>query len=148
MTNSKPRVLATRHFPSAVEARLMASFDAVLEPRGPALRRPRLAKATEGCEGIMVRRGRSDERRHFASLPASVKIVSTFSVGYEHIDVAAAAKRKIAVTIHPRRADRRHRRHKRSSACWAPPAGRTEGTTMLRTTTGWAGSRPSSWARM
>ena len=34
-------------------------------------------------------------------MPASVRIIATFSVGYEHVDVAAAAKRGIAVSNTP-----------------------------------------------
>ena len=36
-----------------------------------------------------------------AALPASVKVVATFSVGYDHIDVACAAARGIAVCNTP-----------------------------------------------
>jgi glyoxylate reductase len=36
-----------------------------------------------------------------AKLPSSVKIVATFSVGYEHVDIAAARERDIAVTNTP-----------------------------------------------
>jgi lactate dehydrogenase-like 2-hydroxyacid dehydrogenase len=36
-----------------------------------------------------------------AKLPASVRIMATFSVGYDHIDVAAAVARGIAVTNTP-----------------------------------------------
>jgi glyoxylate reductase len=36
-----------------------------------------------------------------AKLPASVKIIATFSVGHEHVDIAAARRRNIAITNTP-----------------------------------------------
>ncbi|HTN95697.1 MAG TPA: D-glycerate dehydrogenase, partial [Nordella sp.] len=36
-----------------------------------------------------------------AKLPPSIKIIATFSVGYEHVDIAAARSRNIAVTNTP-----------------------------------------------
>ena len=47
MTSSKPKVLATRHFPTDVEARLAASFDAKLNPQDKLYDGPALATASE-----------------------------------------------------------------------------------------------------
>ena len=101
MTIRKPRVLATRHFPPDVEARLAASFDAVLNPEDRLYDGPALAAAAAGCDGIMCAAGDVLNAQTVAALPASVRIIATFSVGYEHVDVAAAAKRGIAVSNTP-----------------------------------------------
>ena len=101
MTTGKPRVLATRHFPPDVEARLAANFDAVLNPEDRLYDGPALIKATDGCDGIMCAAGDPMNAQTIAGLPASVRIIATFSVGYEHVDVAAAAKRGIAVSNTP-----------------------------------------------
>src|SRR5258707_2968942 len=101
MTTGKPRVLATRHFPPDVEARLAANFDAVLNPEDRLYDGPALAKATEGCDGIMCAAGDPMNAQTIAGLPASVRIIATFSVGYDHVDVAAAAKHGIAVSNTP-----------------------------------------------
>ncbi|MFI5002233.1 MAG: NAD(P)-dependent oxidoreductase, partial [Reyranellales bacterium] len=101
MTKRKPRVLATRHFPPDVEARLAANFDAVLNPEDRLYDGPALIKATEGCDGIMCAAGDPLTAATIAGLPASVRIIATFSVGYEHVDVAAAAKRDIKVSNTP-----------------------------------------------
>ena len=50
MTTGKPRVLATRHFPPDVEARLAANFDAVLNPEDRLYDGPALIKAAAGCD--------------------------------------------------------------------------------------------------
>lgn len=141
MSNRKPRVLATRHFPEAVEARLAANFDALLNPEDQLYDGPRLAKAAEGFEGIMCAAGDAMNADTIAALPDSVKIISTFSVGYEHVDVAAAAKRKIVVTNTPdvltdATADI-------TLLCLLGAARRAhEGTTMLRTHK-WVGWEPT-----
>ncbi|MDP1962778.1 MAG: D-glycerate dehydrogenase, partial [Reyranella sp.] len=101
MTIRKPRVLATRHFPPDVEARLAAGFDAVLNPEDRLYDGPALVAASAGCDGIMCAAGDALTAATIAALPASVRIIATFSVGYEHVDVAAAAKRKIAVSNTP-----------------------------------------------
>jgi lactate dehydrogenase-like 2-hydroxyacid dehydrogenase len=101
MTTGRPRVLATRHFPPDVEARLAANFDAVLNLEDRLYDGPALIKATNGCDGIMCAAGDPMNAETIGGLPASVRIIATFSVGYEHVDVAAAAKRGILVSNTP-----------------------------------------------
>jgi lactate dehydrogenase-like 2-hydroxyacid dehydrogenase len=141
MTNRKPKILATRHFPPDVETRLTAGFDAVLNPEDLLYDGPALVKASAGCDGIMCAAGDALNAETIAALPASVRIISTFSVGYEHIDVAAAAKRNIAVSNTPdvltdATADI-------TLLCLLGAARRAhEGTTMLRTRN-WVGWNPN-----
>jgi lactate dehydrogenase-like 2-hydroxyacid dehydrogenase len=141
MTTQKPRVLATRHFPPAVETRLAAGFDAVLNPEDRLYDGPGLVAASAGCDGIMCAAGDALNAATIAALPASVRIIATFSVGYEHVDVAAAAKRGIAVSNTPdvltdATADI-------TMLCLLGAARRAhEGTTMLRTHN-WVGWTPT-----
>ena len=141
MTDRKPRVLATRHFPEAVETRLAASFDAKLNLEDKLYDGPALAKASEGFDGIMCAAGDPLNAETMAALPASVKRIATFSVGYEHVDVAAAAKRGIKVSNTPdvltdATADI-------AMLCLLGAARRAhEGTTMLRTHS-WVGWEPT-----
>ncbi len=140
MTTGKPRVLATRHFPPDVEARLAANFDAVLNPEDRLYDGPALIGATAGCDGIMCAAGDPMNAQTIGGLPASVRIIATFSVGYEHVDVAAAAKRGIAISNTPdvltdATADI-------AMLCLLGAARRAhEGTTMLRTHS-WVGWEP------
>ena len=141
MTTAKPRVLATRHFPPDVEARLAANFDAMLNPEDRLYDGPALIKASLGCDGIMCAAGDPLNAETIAGLPASVRIIATFSVGYEHVDVAAAAKRGIVVSNTPdvltdATADI-------TLLCLLGAARRAhEGTTMLRTHS-WVGWTPT-----
>ncbi len=141
MTTGKPRVLATRHFPPDVEARLAANFDAVLNPEDRLYDGPALIKAAQGCDGVMCAAGDPLNAETIAGLPASVRMIATFSVGYEHVDVAAAAKRGILVSNTPdvltdATADI-------TLLCLLGAARRAhEGTTMLRTHS-WVGWTPT-----
>jgi lactate dehydrogenase-like 2-hydroxyacid dehydrogenase len=141
MTDRKPRVLATRHFPPDVEARLSANFEARLNPEDKLFDGPALVKASEGFDGIMCAAGDPLNADTIAKLPASVKMIATFSVGYEHVDVAAAAKRDIKVSNTPdvltdATADI-------AMLCLLGAARRAhEGTTMLRTHS-WVGWEPT-----
>jgi lactate dehydrogenase-like 2-hydroxyacid dehydrogenase len=101
MSDRKPRVLATRLFPAAVEARLRAHFDAVLNPDDVVYDADQLVQRAAGCEGLMCAAGDPVTAAAIARFPDSLRIIATFSVGYEHIDVAAATKRGIVVTNTP-----------------------------------------------
>ncbi|HSI01025.1 MAG TPA: D-glycerate dehydrogenase [Reyranella sp.] len=140
MTERKPRVLATRQFPEDVEKRLAANFDARLNPEDKLYDGPALTKAAEGFDGIMCAAGDPLNAQTIAALPASVRMIATFSVGFEHVDVAAAAQRSIVVSNTPdvltdATADV-------AMLCLLGAARRAhEGTTMLRTHS-WVGWEP------
>ena len=97
----RPVVVATRHFPDAVEERLQSLFDARLNPEDRALTPDELIARAQGADGLMVAATGKVDADLIGRLPASIRIISTFSVGYEHIDVAAAEKRGILVTNTP-----------------------------------------------
>lgn len=102
---SKPVVLVTRKLPDAVHERLTRDFDARLnlndEPwhKDPALLVQRAADI--GAQGILCAAGDPMTAETIAALPASVKVIATFSVGVDHLNVAAAAARGILVTNTP-----------------------------------------------
>jgi lactate dehydrogenase-like 2-hydroxyacid dehydrogenase len=97
----RPVVVATRHFPDAVEERLQALFDARLNPEDRALTPDELIARAQRADGLMVAATGKVDADLISRLPGSIKIIATFSVGYEHIDVAAAEKRGILVTNTP-----------------------------------------------
>lgn len=140
MTDRKPRVLATRLFPEDVEKRLAANFDARLNPEDRLFDGPALAKTAEGFDAILCAAGDAMNGQTIAALPASIRMIATFSVGFEHVDVAAAAKRNIVVSNTPdvltdATADI-------AMLCLLGAARRAhEGTTMLRTRS-WIGWEP------
>ena len=81
MSKGKPRVIATRHFPPDVEARLAANFDAQLNPDDRLYDGPALARVSAGFDAIMCAAGDALNAATIAALPASVRMIATFSVG-------------------------------------------------------------------
>src|ERR1044072_9430483 len=76
--------------PDRVEDRFRSRYSMVRAP---------LEEVTEiGPDAILCsRRPYRFDRTAIERLPASVKMIATYSVGYDHIDLAAAADRAIAV---------------------------------------------------
>jgi len=102
---AKPVLLLTRKLPPAIEARAARDYDARLnsadEPwyRDGAEIARRAAEC--GAAGILCAAGDPMGAATLGALPEGVKILATFSVGYDHIDVAAAKARGLVVTNTP-----------------------------------------------
>ena len=96
---SKPALLVTRRLPPAVEARAAAEFDARLTASD--LPMPDVIAKAAGADAILTCPGDNFDAEVIAALPASVKVIATFSVGFDHIDIPAATARSIAVCNTP-----------------------------------------------
>lgn len=97
----KPKILATRRYPPNVEARLRRDYDATTNDDDRIFSRDELLANAAGHDGIVCCASEKFTPDVIAELPDSVRIVATFSVGYEHIDVPAAAARGLTVTNTP-----------------------------------------------
>jgi lactate dehydrogenase-like 2-hydroxyacid dehydrogenase len=101
----KPVLLVTRKLPAAIEARAARDYDARLNAEDQPWYRDgaEIARraAAEGAAGILCAAGDPLRADAIAALPDSVRIIGTFSVGYDHIDVPAARARGIVVTNTP-----------------------------------------------
>jgi lactate dehydrogenase-like 2-hydroxyacid dehydrogenase len=101
----KPVLLVTRKLPEAIEARAARDYDARLNPTDEPWSRDGAEiarRATEaGAAGILCAAGDPLGGATIAALPESVKAIATFSVGHDHLDLAAAKSRGIAVTNTP-----------------------------------------------
>ncbi|MGH6875015.1 MAG: 2-hydroxyacid dehydrogenase [Aestuariivirgaceae bacterium] len=99
--SSKPTVLVTRKLPRAVEARLDRDFAAHLNPDDHAMAPEEVLAKAEGCGGLLITPADKFTSAVIAALPRSVRILATFSVGHDHIDLVAAKARGLAVTNTP-----------------------------------------------
>ncbi|HET8997471.1 MAG TPA: NAD(P)-dependent oxidoreductase, partial [Acetobacteraceae bacterium] len=95
----KPVLLITRRLPPAVEARAGAEFDALLTESDTPV--PDVLTRADGADAVLCCPGDRLDAAAIAALPGSVKVIGTFSVGYDHIDVPAAKARGIAVCNTP-----------------------------------------------
>lgn len=101
MDGRRPVILVTRRLPEAVEARLSRDFEARLNPDDRTLSADEILAGAEGADGILTSAIDRLPAALIQRLPASVRIIATFSVGYEHIDLEAARARGITVTNTP-----------------------------------------------
>jgi len=101
MVPSLPRLLVTRKLPDEVEGRLAKSYDARLNCDDHSMADDEIVAAAKGCDGLLITSADNLRTDVIARLPAGVRIVATFSVGHEHINLTAARERGIAVTNTP-----------------------------------------------
>lgn len=98
---ARPVILVTRKLPDAVEDRLARDYAARLNPDDTVLTPPALIERARGADAILATPTEKFGADVIARLPASVRAVATFSVGYDHIDLQAAAARRLVVTNTP-----------------------------------------------
>jgi lactate dehydrogenase-like 2-hydroxyacid dehydrogenase len=99
--STKPTVLVTRKLPDAVEARLRRDYDARLNPDDRLYSRDDIIERARGAQAILPCHTEHFTAEVIERLPADVKIIANFSVGYDHVDVNTARAKGIVVTNTP-----------------------------------------------
>lgn len=94
-----PVLFVTRRLPAAIEELAAQDFEARLTPSDVAI--TDLVARAKGADAILCCPGDTLDAATIATLPASVKVIGTFSVGFDHVDVAAAKARGIKVCNTP-----------------------------------------------
>jgi lactate dehydrogenase-like 2-hydroxyacid dehydrogenase len=92
-----PRLLVTHAFPAGLTARIEAAYTISRWDRTP----QGWAAAAQGAAAVLCTPADRLDAAAIAALPETVHVIGTYSVGYEHIDLAAAAARGIAVVNTP-----------------------------------------------
>ena len=95
------RVLVTRKLTPAVEARLRATYDADLNTDDVPYSADALLSRAAETHALLPTVTDKLDAALIKALPDSVRIISSFGVGIDHIDLEAAAARSIAVTNTP-----------------------------------------------
>ena len=98
---AKPVLLVTRRLPPEVEARAARDFDARLNPTDAVRTGADVARLAAGADAVLCCPAEKLDAAAIAALPPSVRAIGTFSVGFDHIDIKAAAARGIAVCNTP-----------------------------------------------
>jgi glyoxylate reductase len=101
MARKKPVVAVTRRLPRDVETRMMELFEARLNATDAPLSADRIVAAAEGADALVPTVTDRIDADLIARLPKSVQLIANFGVGVNHIDLEAAAKRRIVVTNTP-----------------------------------------------
>lgn len=97
----KPRVVVTRRLPQAVETRMAELFAVELNLLDLAMPRDRLAAVMADCDVLVPTVTDVIDKALIAGAGEKLKLIANFGAGVDHIDVAAARARGIAVTNTP-----------------------------------------------
>lgn len=87
---SQAKLFVTRKLPNSVEARIAREFDATLQAEGPVLSAGAIIEGAKGCDALLVAPGDPITAEVIDALKETVRVISTFSVGFDHVDLAAA----------------------------------------------------------
>ena len=98
---SKSVLYVTSRLPPAIEARAQREFDARLSPDDAVLTTEQIAKGAQGADAVLCSPAEKLSLETIAALPTSVRVIGTFSVGFDHIDLAATRARGILVVNTP-----------------------------------------------
>ncbi|GBF25983.1 glycerate dehydrogenase [bacterium MnTg02] len=101
MVETKPIVLVTRKLPDVIEARLSRDYEPRLNPNDRLYSSSEMIERAAGADAILPCHTESFSAEILEKLPQSVRIIANFSVGYDHVDTAAAKARNIVVTNTP-----------------------------------------------
>jgi lactate dehydrogenase-like 2-hydroxyacid dehydrogenase len=97
----KPILVVASQFPKEVEDRIDRDYDARRNPNTAPFTREQMLAAADGADAIFVTTVDRLNSEFFQQVSPSVKVVATYSVGFEHIDLQGAAKKKIAIAYTP-----------------------------------------------
>jgi lactate dehydrogenase-like 2-hydroxyacid dehydrogenase len=98
---AKPILLVTRRLPPAVEARALRDYDALLNPEDVPRSGADIVHLAARADAILCCPAEQLDAATIAALPDTVRVIATYSVGYDHIAVEAAAARGIIVCNTP-----------------------------------------------
>jgi lactate dehydrogenase-like 2-hydroxyacid dehydrogenase len=98
----QPRIVVVSPVPDAVAERASSEFGAVLsQDRNMTAEEMLAAVRTHPIEGVFLTSRIKLDVRTVNALPDRLRVVATCSVGYDHIDLAACAARRLTVTNTP-----------------------------------------------
>jgi len=98
---SKPKVIITRRWPKAAEARAKDLFDAVLNEHDQPMTKEELQEAMRTAEAVCPTVSDNISAEVLGAEPLKCRILGNFGVGFNHIDIDAAKDRDIVVTNTP-----------------------------------------------
>ena len=98
---TKPILVVTTRYPKEVEDRIDRDYEARRNPNQLPFNQQQLLSVAEGAAALFITPADRLESGFFQKVSPTVKVIATFSVGFEHIDVEAAARRKISIAYTP-----------------------------------------------
>jgi lactate dehydrogenase-like 2-hydroxyacid dehydrogenase len=98
---NKPILVVTSRYTKEIEDRIDRDYIARRNPDQLPFTQQTLLSAAEGADALFITPADRLDSGFFEKVSPSIKIIVTHSVGFEHIDLEAAARRKISVAYTP-----------------------------------------------
>ena len=96
-----PRILVTRKMMPDAERRIASVFRGTLNPDDTPMSRDEILALASQHDGILLTSFDKLGPEFIPALPASIRIIATHSVGYDHLSIPQAKAKGIAVTNTP-----------------------------------------------
>lgn len=94
---SKKRILITRRLPDAVEARARAAYDVTQHADDRQMAIDELLETAKNVDALLITLNEKCRKDVIDRMPENIKCISTFSIGFDHIDLDACKSRGIRV---------------------------------------------------
>lgn len=98
---TKPILVVTSRYTKEIEERIDREYSARRNPNQFPFSQQQLLSAAEGADALFVTPADRLDSGFFQKVSSTVKIIATYSVGFEHIDLQAAARRNIPIAYTP-----------------------------------------------
>lgn len=97
----KPVLVVSSQFAKEIEDRIDRNYDARRNPNTLPFSQEQLLAVADGADAIFITPQDRLDSVFFQRVSPTVKVIATYSVGFEHIDLQGAEKRKIPVAYTP-----------------------------------------------
>jgi len=97
----KPKILVTRKMTDEAEKKLAENFDATFNKEDEPIPYEELINLANQYDGLVVSGWDKFDENFFNQMNGRLKIIATFSVGYDHINIKSAEQKKIIITNTP-----------------------------------------------
>ena len=84
---SKPILVVTSRYPKEVEERIDRDYKARRNPNQFPFSQQQMLSAVEGADALFITPADRLDSEFFQKVSPTLKIIATFSVGFEHIDL-------------------------------------------------------------
>jgi lactate dehydrogenase-like 2-hydroxyacid dehydrogenase len=98
---AKSVLAVTRRLPPAIEARASEAFTARLNASDTPVTVAGILRLAQGADALLCCPAEKLDAATIAALPESIKVIGTYSVGYDHIDLPALKTRGIPLVNTP-----------------------------------------------
>ena len=97
----KPKILVTRKMTDEAEKKFAENFEVTLNKNDDPIPYEELVKLANQYDGMVVSGWDKFDENFFNNMKGRLKIIATFSVGYDHIDIKSAKEKNIIITNTP-----------------------------------------------